>query len=504
MNSKYIAIIKERLSIIKSELSKKAAIALAIAGNKIQRHDFKFNIQGIKIQGIKLDKKKKIGIAGIGGLGVVSVIVAVVLVSSQLIGVTYNGKIIGYVNDEAEYAALIDNAKEQLSKENSNAEIVFDEADFSTQTEFVANTDAAKIIDEKDLISTLSDSGKIKASAYAIAVADKNLVSVATKKDANKVIKEIKARFDDTENGITGEFLEEIGIENIETKLGKFKSVDSAVEYLLTGGAKEETYVLEEGDTPWAICEREGITQDELKALNPDFNFERFLIGDELKLTKIVPYVHYQTVAEVTANEEIPYNTIEEETDTLYKGEKKTKTEGVNGLREVTRQVTKVNGVVTESPELSSTPISDPTDAVVLVGTKAKVSSGNGGYSFNSSFSGGNGILSDAYALLGVPYRSGGKSPSTGFDCSGFVSYVYGINGINIPVSASGISAAGQYIPLSEARPGDVVCWGSPGSSGHVGIYVGGGQYIDAPVPGTVVSLRSSAYYAPSFAVRFF
>jgi cell wall-associated NlpC family hydrolase len=93
----------------------------------------------------------------------------------------------------------------------------------------------------------------------------------------------------------------------------------------------------------------------------------------------------------------------------------------------------------------------------------------------------------------GVPYVYGGASPS-GFDCSGFVMYVYAQFGVSLPHSASGIVASGRAISRSAAVPGDVVSL-----PGHVGIYLGNGRMIDAPAPGRTVQPR--AIYASNYTI---
>jgi cell wall-associated NlpC family hydrolase len=96
------------------------------------------------------------------------------------------------------------------------------------------------------------------------------------------------------------------------------------------------------------------------------------------------------------------------------------------------------------------------------------------------------GVVNIARGLLGIPYVYGGASPS-GFDCSGFTSYVFGKAGINLPRTASAQQRAAT--PVSDPKPGDLVFFGSP--AWHVGIYTGNGMMIDSPKPGKSTQERA-------------
>ena len=103
-------------------------------------------------------------------------------------------------------------------------------------------------------------------------------------------------------------------------------------------------------------------------------------------------------------------------------------------------------------------------------------------------------VVQVALQYQGVPYRYGGDTPA-GFDCSGFVLYVYAQFGVSLPHGVRGQAALGTPISRADARPGDIVIFNN---MSHSGFYMGGGQILDAPYPGKTVSVRplwTDAYY---------
>ena len=113
------------------------------------------------------------------------------------------------------------------------------------------------------------------------------------------------------------------------------------------------------------------------------------------------------------------------------------------------------------------------------------------------------GLVASALTFLGVPYRRGGTSAETGFDCSGFVRSIYQQTaGLLLPRSAAQQAAATQRIDKSELKPGDLVFFNTMRRAfSHVGIYVGNGKFIHAPKPGAEVRVEDLGlrYWAKRF-----
>ncbi|MBT2658920.1 C40 family peptidase [Bacillus sp. ISL-18] len=142
-----------------------------------------------------------------------------------------------------------------------------------------------------------------------------------------------------------------------------------------------------------------------------------------------------------------------------------------------TEQAPEQQAPVTQAP-VSSTPVKPAPTAVAA----PPVNSGSA-----------SAVIAYAKQFLGTPYVWGGTTPS-GFDCSGFTSYVFrNAAGINLPRVARDQQDVGTRISPSQVQPGDLVFRGNPAY--HVGIYIGGGQYIHAPQTGDVVKI---AAYNPS------
>ena len=108
------------------------------------------------------------------------------------------------------------------------------------------------------------------------------------------------------------------------------------------------------------------------------------------------------------------------------------------------------------------------------------------------------GVVGIAMQYLGIPYKWGGSSPSTGFDCSGFVMFVYAQVGVSLPHNAAAQYGQGTPVSKSELQPGDLVFFNGLGPNG---IYIGGGNFIHSPHTGDVVKISSlsQSWYASTW-----
>jgi cell wall-associated NlpC family hydrolase len=107
------------------------------------------------------------------------------------------------------------------------------------------------------------------------------------------------------------------------------------------------------------------------------------------------------------------------------------------------------------------------------------------------------GVVGVAMQYLGIPYRWGGASPSTGFDCSGFTMYVFARVGVSLPHNAAMQYGYGSAVSRESLQPGDLVFFNG---LSHVGIYIGGNQMIHSPHTGDVVKISPlTGWYADTY-----
>ncbi len=157
-----------------------------------------------------------------------------------------------------------------------------------------------------------------------------------------------------------------------------------------------------------------------------------------------------------------------------------------------TLSLEKVEKAITPAPEPEPEPEPKP-EPKAATSTRASSESSSSSASVSASVSSssiGAQVASLAQRYVGTPYVVGGASPS-GMDCSGLVTYVYGQFGVSLPRTSSGMRYADNVtvVPASQAQAGDLI-W----SPGHISIYIGNGQQVEATRPGGWIVRQSSLW----------
>ncbi|MEK3937262.1 peptidoglycan DD-metalloendopeptidase family protein [Sporosarcina sp. FSL W7-1349] len=158
-------------------------------------------------------------------------------------------------------------------------------------------------------------------------------------------------------------------------------NVKKAVQLLNKGTLENKKYVVQPGDVLGKIAAAHDMTTKQLLELNPDYKADTVLqLGDELNVTKFEPFVEVEAHFESKRKEPIPFKTIKEQDKTLLKGEKKVTQKGVDGEKVVTELIRKQNGEVVGRSIQEETVTAEPTDKVLVVGTKVIASRGTGSF----------------------------------------------------------------------------------------------------------------------------
>lgn len=266
-----------------------------------------------------------------------------------------------------------------------------------------------------------------------------------------------------------------------------------------SGDATPTTYTVKPGDTLWSIARAYNTTVDQIKALNN-------LTTDHLSLDQKLIVAGAAPAANPDANVPTVTYTVKPG-DTLWSI--------ARAYNTTIDQIKTLNNLTTDNLSLEqklvvagTAPAGTPkTNGSSNTASSSKTNtagkSGNtqvASRSSNTALAGS--ILSKAAQYLHTPYVWGGTSPR-GFDCSGFVQYVYRQCGYSLPRVASDQAAAGRKVSRSDLKPGDLVYFSSGGEINHIGIYVGNGKFIHSSSPssgGVIYSSLSESYYAARYA----
>ena len=145
------------------------------------------------------------------------------------------------------------------------------------------------------------------------------------------------------------------------------------------------------------------------------------------------------------------------------------------------------------SSQASSTASNTTSSSTTTATATAYSASASTSTSTTSSTASYSSVIAAAKTFIGTPYEQ--------MDCSAFTQAAFAKVGRSIGRTTYAQATIGTHVSFSQAQAGDLIFWGSDSAPYHVGIYLGGGQYIASPTYGETVSIKSTAYYTPSFAI---
>lgn len=283
---------------------------------------------------------------------------------------SYNGRVLGVVKEQEDVLKILDVVQKQLSKEH-NAQVAIDRnLDIHFERVIALNRE---IDDSEEVLRQLTYMQDMKIKAVALYINGNREAILSSEKDAQEILEAVQTSFLSTSTNTEYEkigFAEAVEIKEIDTKLGRIMNFEDTFSKIMTGAVAKRIHEVVSGDTFSGIAKKYSISSSDLRMANPGINPERLSIGQEIILTQTVPLLTVQTVEVATYIEPVPFETVQKETDTMYKGEQSVRVQGQNGERSVVARIVKNNGVEISKTELSSSIIKQPVEKVVHVGTK--------------------------------------------------------------------------------------------------------------------------------------
>ncbi|CAH2215376.1 peptidoglycan DD-metalloendopeptidase family protein [Tepidibacter aestuarii] len=282
--------------------------------------------------------------------------------------VSIDGKNVGIVERKKDVYELIKKKKLDIKNEfekdvKIDQEIVFTKSRVGKD----------KITSPEQFKENLNAVIDLTIQACAVNINGKDIVYVKDKKSAENVLNRVK---DEHKEGIEGikeiNFVEKVDLIEKDIKISKLKNEESAYEYLLTGTDDVQKYTVKDGDNLWNISRKYNLSMDDIEKANPEIDIEKLDIDQEINITVPKSYLSVKVTNVASYDERIPYKIIYEETESLYKGDKKIKTEGKEGSRKVVAEVTRINGQIDSKNILEEEIVEEVQDKIVLKGTKKK------------------------------------------------------------------------------------------------------------------------------------
>lgn len=400
----------------------------------------------------------------------------------EVYNVYLDGKLLGSINSKIALENYIDKEQKEL-KEEYDVDKVYIPNGIDIEKCITYNP---KILSEKQIYNKIKKKKSFTIKGYVVSITDSNgkekKINIL-KKDlfddaANRVLrvfvdsKDVDNYKNDTQKEIkdTGSLIENIYIEETVTIKETFISTDELIfddvttltKYLLFGSLdKDEEYIVRPGDTIETVAFNNKLGVEEFLIVNPEFTSSNNLlsVGQTVSIALIDPVFSIVVEKHVVEDMDKPYETIEKDDPNSYKGTTKVETEGVNGVQRVTSKVKYINGDPQPAYITNTTIIKEPTNKVVLNGTKSSYGGGYYGGGSPAPVSGNYGwpTISPYIVTSEFKYRWGRLHAGIDISGCGFGSPIYSIAPGTVTEVVSGCPGQGSYGSSCGGGYGNVV-----------------------------------------------
>ena len=228
-----------------------------------------------------------------------------------------------------------------------------------------------QVVDENALEEELSDQIGLVTYGYALYVDGEFIGATPYEGALEELLQQLKSAVTG-EDTISCEFKEDVEVRAEYVPNEKIMNLGYIAELLNSTKAGEVTYTVAKGDTWSEIAEDNGLTQQELLALNPGYDINKIQIGEVLTISNAVPYLTMTLVQRERYVENVPYEIEYQDSAYLYQGDYKVLSAGEYGSADVVANVTYVNGEETQRDILSFVTLANPTTEVQARGTKER------------------------------------------------------------------------------------------------------------------------------------
>ena len=283
--------------------------------------------------------------------------------------VSYNGETLEIVSDAAEAQAIAARVEGNIV-ETMGASFSFDEDLIQYSSGLVRRSELGEI---GNLEKELTDEIGLVTYGYSLYIDDELVGSTQYEGALEALIDQIKA-IGASEDTLSVDFVEDVRISEGYVPTDSLVNLGYIAEVINSTKVGEETYTVERGDTWTKIASRNDMTNEELLALNPGYDINRINIGDELVLSKEIPYLTVKVTERQNYVDEVNYDIIYVDDSTMYQGDTRVITKGEYGTADVVADVEYVNGVETQRTVLSQVMLTEPKTETRARGTKERPS----------------------------------------------------------------------------------------------------------------------------------